>query len=77
MKPITPWFLWPAVWLFGIAVVWFLVYELGAVFSGKYPTISALVIPNVRANLGWSLLLMGLFVGFIIFLIFDWFQLAR
>lgn len=73
----TPVVLWPFVWMFLIALAGFLVYELFAVFSGSIPTISALVIPNVKAHLGWSILLACLFLGFIAFLIIDWFQLAR
>lgn len=73
----TPWFLWPFIWMFVLALAGFLVYELYAAFTGNIPTISALVIPNVRAHLGWAILGMCLFLGFIAFLIIDWFQLIR
>lgn len=73
----TPWFLWPFVWMFFIALIGFLVYELYAAFTGNIPTISALVIPNVRAHLYWAILITCLFLGFIVFLILDWFQLVH
>jgi hypothetical protein len=76
----TPTLLWVFVWLFGIAVLGFLAYELNAAFQWPfpgYPTISALVIPNVRAHLGWAILIACLFLGFVLFLLIDWFQLVR
>lgn len=74
--PKTPWFLWPAVAMFGISLLWFALYEIVAVLTKLIPTISALVVPNIwasKASAIISVVLLIAFLAFIGFLIYDWF----
>lgn len=72
--PNTPAILWPAVWLFLGSVAWLGIYELIAVFTRIVPTISSLVIPNVKSYPQVSIPLGLAFVAFVVFLGWDWYR---
>jgi len=72
--PVTPWFLWPAVWGLLISGAWLGIYELVAVFTRSVPTISSLVIPNVNAHPVIAGILFLALVALVAFLGYDWFH---
>lgn len=59
--------------MLAIALLWFGIYELVALFSNKVPTISSFMRPIIQSHLVASVFILMLLLGFLAGLVYDWY----